>query len=206
LHILQSLYTYVANVCPQYFICFFRHMLHMFHTYVVSVLFGCCVCFAMDTHVFFQMFRMYVASFWLFQTYVTSVSSRCCKSRSVIAHVIVGPIYSSHLLQLLAHLHARGCREGVTVRRRDTERHRIRCGLSPHVKPAQQPQASRRSGKHRRRKNARMLRLPSSRESSTCGRRKNANTVLVTSSRWRGCVYHNCSLCVWTWSTKCKWN
>jgi hypothetical protein len=162
LHMLQSLYTYVANVCPQCFICFFRHMLqvcfiqmlHMFHTYVASVSFGCCVCFAMDTHVFFWCFRRMLQVFQLFRTYIASVSSRCCKSKSGVAHVIIGPICSSHLLQLLALLHARGCRGGATVRRRDTERHRIRCGLSPHVKQAQQPRASRRSGKHRRRKNA----------------------------------------------------
>jgi hypothetical protein len=75
-----SLYTYVANVCPQCFICFFIHilqvcfiqMLHIFHTYVASVSFGCCVCFAMDTHVFFLVFKPYVAS-------VSIVSDACCK-------------------------------------------------------------------------------------------------------------------------------
>ena len=39
--------------------------------------------------------------FQLFRTYVASVSSRCYKSRSGVAHVAVGPICGSHLLQLL---------------------------------------------------------------------------------------------------------
>ena len=51
LHMLQCLYTYVASVYPQYFICFFKCMLrvclsgccYMFHTYVASVLSRCCV-------------------------------------------------------------------------------------------------------------------------------------------------------------------
>ena len=39
--------TYVASV--------FMWMLHMFHTYVASVLSGCCVCVAM----FFQVFHVF---------------------------------------------------------------------------------------------------------------------------------------------------
>jgi hypothetical protein len=46
LHMLQRLYTYVANFCYQCFICVFGTyvasvficMLHMFHIYVASVL------------------------------------------------------------------------------------------------------------------------------------------------------------------------
>ena len=49
--------TYVASV--------FVWMLHMFHTYVANILFGCCVCFIMVFkcfQVFLQVFRMYVSS------------------------------------------------------------------------------------------------------------------------------------------------
>ena len=44
-------------------------MLHMFHTYVVSVLSGCCICFAMAFQEFFQVFLQ------VFQMHVSSVSS-----------------------------------------------------------------------------------------------------------------------------------
>jgi sensor histidine kinase YesM len=54
-------YTYVASV--------FILMLHMFHTYVISVLSGCCICFAMAFQVFFRYFLQ------VFQMHVSSVSS-----------------------------------------------------------------------------------------------------------------------------------
>ena len=105
---LQWLYTYVAKHLPQCFIYFLRHMLqvcfirvlHMFHTYVASVLFECCV-FLQWLHTFFLVFNICSKCFNLFWTYVVSVLSRCCKNRSGVACVAVGPICSSHMLQLL---------------------------------------------------------------------------------------------------------
>jgi hypothetical protein len=86
-------------------------VLHMFHTYIASVSFGCCICFthnmqcyicfAMATHVFSSCFRRMLQVFQLFQTYITHVSFRYRKSRSGVAHVVVRLICSSRLLQLL---------------------------------------------------------------------------------------------------------
>jgi hypothetical protein len=57
-------FRYLLQVC-------FIWMLHMVHTYIASVLFGCCVCFAMATDVFSWCFQMYVTS-------VSIVSDVCC--------------------------------------------------------------------------------------------------------------------------------
>jgi hypothetical protein len=54
--------------------------------------------FAMATHVF-SGFSGVLQVFQLFRTYVVSVS--CCKSRSSIAHAVIGPTCHSRLLQLL---------------------------------------------------------------------------------------------------------
>jgi hypothetical protein len=43
----------------------------VFHTYVASVLSGCCICFVMATHVFFKFFWGVLQ---VFQTYVAIVS------------------------------------------------------------------------------------------------------------------------------------
>jgi hypothetical protein len=51
--------------------------------------------------VFSQVFQTYVASVQLFRSYVAKVSSSWCKSRSSVAHIVVGPICNSRLLQLL---------------------------------------------------------------------------------------------------------
>jgi hypothetical protein len=103
----QLFYTYVASVLSRCCICF-KHMLQLFylnvamlHTYVTSVSSRCYICFAIATRVFSWCFRRMLPVFQLFQTYVASVSSRCCKSRSGVAHVAIGPIWRSHLLQLL---------------------------------------------------------------------------------------------------------
>jgi hypothetical protein len=81
----------------------------MFHPSVAYVSHICCKCFYLDvvyvfaiaTHVSFLVFYVCCNCFNLFLTYVASVSSRYCKSRSSVIHVVVGPICSSHLLQLL---------------------------------------------------------------------------------------------------------
>jgi hypothetical protein len=93
LHMLQWLYTYVASVCFQCFICVFRRILQVY-------LSRCCICF---THMLqficmlpvfamvFQTFFMCFSSvseacfkcFIYLQTYVASVASGCFKSRSV---------------------------------------------------------------------------------------------------------------------------
>jgi hypothetical protein len=54
-------------------------MLHMFHTYIASVLSGCHVCFTMV----FQVFRMYVLN--VSSAFTASIVSRCFKYRSSVA-------------------------------------------------------------------------------------------------------------------------
>jgi hypothetical protein len=49
------------------------------------------VAYVFHTHVFSWYFRRMLQVFQLFQMYVASVSSKCCKSRSNVAHVVVGP-------------------------------------------------------------------------------------------------------------------
>ena len=56
----------------------------LFHTYVASVLSGCCICFAMATNVCSWCFKRLLQVFQLFGTYVASVSCRCCKSGSLV--------------------------------------------------------------------------------------------------------------------------
>ena len=73
---LQWLYTYITSLCSQRFICFFQMyvtsvfiwILYMFHTYVASVLSGCCVCFTMV----FKCFQVFLQ---VFQIHVSSISS-----------------------------------------------------------------------------------------------------------------------------------
>jgi hypothetical protein len=141
-----------SSVCSKCFICF-RHMLQVFHldvvyacmlqVYVPSVsgvfLSGCCICFAMATKVFSWCFRCMLEVFRLFRICVTSVSSRCCKVDLGVAYVAVGPICSSHLLQLLGLMRARDTKQrGPWCGRRT----RCECGTrskpGPQVKLAQQ--------------------------------------------------------------------
>jgi hypothetical protein len=124
----QLFYTYVASVLSRCCICF-KHMLQLFHLnvamlhiYVTSVSSRCYICFAMATRVFSWCFRRMLPVFQLFRTYVASVSSRCCKSRSGVAHVAIGPIWRSHLLQLL------GPCACVWVWRGASGRHGKQCG------------------------------------------------------------------------------
>jgi hypothetical protein len=139
LHVFYMGVAYVSHLCCKCFIW----MLHMFHAYVASVSSRCCICFAMATHVFSSCFRCIFQMFQQFRTYVANVSSRCCKNRSSIAHVAVGPICSSRLLQLMG-LPAcawvwRGasgrcgkpCDRGSRRSGRGT-----RCGTGPHMKQA----------------------------------------------------------------------
>jgi hypothetical protein len=82
LHMLQWLYTYIAKVCYQYFICFFGRMLQvslseMLHLFYLNVAYVC-KGFQVFSGVFFQVFQKHVASvcfrcFNCFQTYVVSV-------------------------------------------------------------------------------------------------------------------------------------
>jgi len=55
---LQASVPNVSSVFQTYIASVFIWMLHMFHTYVVSVLSGCCACF----QVFLQVFHMHVSS------------------------------------------------------------------------------------------------------------------------------------------------
>jgi hypothetical protein len=71
----------------------------MFHTYVASVLSGCCICFPMAFQVFFQMFSASVSDlcfkcFICLQTYIVNVLSQCFKSRSGVAHVAMALVAS----------------------------------------------------------------------------------------------------------------
>jgi hypothetical protein len=67
----------------------FIWMLHMFHTYVASVLSGCCVCFYNDfkcfSGVFVSVSDTCFKCFIYLQTYVASVASECFNSRSGVA-------------------------------------------------------------------------------------------------------------------------
>jgi hypothetical protein len=118
--------TVFSSVCPKHFICFrpmlqvfhlhvaciyacCKHMFQVFrvfHTYILSVLSEYCICFAMATNMFFLCVQTYVISvsdvcykcFNCFGRMLQSISSRCCKTRSSVAHVVVGPICRSRLL------------------------------------------------------------------------------------------------------------
>jgi hypothetical protein len=100
--ILQVFYLDVAKYILMLHIhAYCKRMFQVFYMYVVSVLSGCYIYFAMTTHMFFWCFRRMLQVFQLFRTYGASISSRCYKSRSNIAHVALGPTYHSHLLHLL---------------------------------------------------------------------------------------------------------
>jgi hypothetical protein len=70
LYMLQWLYTYVAKVCYQYFICVFQThvasvfiwMLHMFHTYISCVLSRWLQWFSSIFRCFFQVYQKHVLS------------------------------------------------------------------------------------------------------------------------------------------------
>jgi hypothetical protein len=138
---LQWLYTYVANVSPQCFICFFQ-------TYVSSVFHpaGCCICFKCVLHICCKcfiwtllFFTMAANIFFLvFHTYIASVSYRYYKSRFGVAHVALEPICNSHLLQLLG---LPAVRAQDTKWRRPRYGHLTQCGASTHM---MQERASRR--------------------------------------------------------------
>jgi hypothetical protein len=49
----------------------------------------------------FMLFSGVLQVFHLLRTYVASVAFGCCKSKSGVAHVVMGPIWHSRLLQLL---------------------------------------------------------------------------------------------------------
>ena len=83
-HMLQVFHSDVSYV--------FTHTLQVFHLDVAYVLQWLHTCFPGVSDVYM------LKVFQLFQIYVASVSSRCYKSRSGVAHVAVGPIYSSRLL------------------------------------------------------------------------------------------------------------
>jgi hypothetical protein len=72
----------------------FIWMLHMFHTYDVSVLFRCCVCVATVFKCFLDVFTSVSETcfkcFIYLQSYVASILSGCSKSRS-------GVLFSSSL-------------------------------------------------------------------------------------------------------------
>ena len=68
-----------------------KRMFHVFHTYVASVLSGCCIYFAMATNMFSWCFRRMLQVFHL----------DVAKIDLSVAHVAVGLICNSHLLQLL---------------------------------------------------------------------------------------------------------
>jgi hypothetical protein len=108
---LQWLYTYVVNVCSQYFICFFQiyvtsvfiWMLHMFHTYVASVFIWMLRTWCNG----FQVFHLFVFAsvsdsffkcFIYLRTYIANASSACFKSRSGVAHVAMASVAAGQWL------------------------------------------------------------------------------------------------------------
>ena len=78
---LQASVPNVSSVFQTYVASVFIWMLHIFHTYVLSVLSIYCICFAIDFQVFSGVFvSVSDACFKYFiclQIYVTSVASRC---------------------------------------------------------------------------------------------------------------------------------
>jgi hypothetical protein len=110
----------ISNICCPVFIW----VLHMFHTYVASVLSGCyiyfhtyvasvssrcCIHFEMATHVFLSCFRHMLQVSQLFWVYVANVSSICCKSRSGVHMLQWTPSTTATCCSFKACLHARGC-------------------------------------------------------------------------------------------------
>jgi hypothetical protein len=95
LHMLQKLYTYVANICSQYFICSdvcckcFIWMLYMFHTYIINVFIWmlhmfCNVFFQVFSGVFTSISDVCFKCFICLQTHVAMCSSGCFKSNQVL--------------------------------------------------------------------------------------------------------------------------
>jgi hypothetical protein len=134
-------YLGATHVSHLYCKCFIR-VLYMFHTYVASVLSGCYICFTLMLQVFHPdvayafntcfpcVSDVYVA-FQLFQMYIANVSSRCCKSRSDVAHIVVAPISSSYLLQLLGPPSCERVWRGREQQAWDTKHMRPWCGRRP---------------------------------------------------------------------------
>jgi hypothetical protein len=95
LHMLQWLYTYVAEVCSQCFICVFRRIVvsvfYLDVTYISHICRKCFIrilrMFATFSSVFMCFASVSEACFICLQTYVASVTSGCFKSRSGVAHV-----------------------------------------------------------------------------------------------------------------------
>ena len=78
----------VSSVFRMYVASVFISMLHMFHTYVVSVLSACCVCLQWFSSVFRCFCKCFRRMFQVFHLlwYVASVASRYFKSISRVAH------------------------------------------------------------------------------------------------------------------------
>jgi hypothetical protein len=76
--VLHMFHTYVVSVSSVCCICF-THMMQVFHRY--------CMCFAMATHMFFSCLRRMLQVFQLFRTYVANVSLRYCKV-DLVLHIL----------------------------------------------------------------------------------------------------------------------
>jgi hypothetical protein len=158
LHMLQWLYTYVASVLFQMFqmlqtydarvlsgccICF-THMVgsvssrcciyftHMFHTYVASVSFECCICSAMATHVFPWCFIHMLQVFQWIQTYNASVLYLDIAKVDLMLHILQwDPSVAATYCSCWARLHARTSGRGATVRAWDTKQCGTRSARGP---------------------------------------------------------------------------
>jgi hypothetical protein len=69
-------------------------MLHIFHTYVASILSRRCIFEwpIMTFQVFLQLFQMHISNISSAQTYVANVLSRCFKSISGVVNVAMTPV------------------------------------------------------------------------------------------------------------------
>jgi hypothetical protein len=128
-------------------------LFQMFHTYVASVLSGCCICFAMAVNVFPGISDVCCKCFNCFGRMLQVFLLDVVKGDLGVAHV-VGLICNSHLLQLLGspacacveRVPRCGCgtrsMRGPRYGARDTKRQGTRCGretrsdADPHVKQA----------------------------------------------------------------------
>jgi hypothetical protein len=91
---LQASITNVSSIFFTYVASVYIWMLYMLHTYVVSVLFRCYVCFTM-------VFMCFCKCFICLQTFVASVAFWCFKSRSGVISPSLPSTASPRCLLLL---------------------------------------------------------------------------------------------------------
>ena len=119
-----------------YFASVFIWMLHMFHTYVASILSGCCVYFAMISSVFSRFSSVSNACFKCFicfQTYVTCVLSGCGKWLCCKCMFWMFCMFQAYVAIIVSSEYCKsrsGCRCGGSLRPCEGSRWRTRGGVN----------------------------------------------------------------------------